>query len=253
MAAGKKYRIAAVALATAVAVVAVGLWATVRAARQVRPFYQQALTVEPHILERGRQELESRATALYSDVQNRGTWQAVFTAEQINGWLATQLADSLNSADANFEKTNTPAADVREPRIAIAPGVITLGFKTHQGGVDTVVSVDASVFLTDEGDVAVRLVKVQAGALPLPVGIVADKLSAACARLSLPVLWSENEGQPVAMIRIGNAADSPATRWFIDALELTEGELFVAGHTESRLELARREEGRGKVKSPGEN
>lgn len=221
----RKLRIAAVCLAASAAVAAVALWGAYQAAQQVRPFYQQAISLDRDVLERGRQELESRATALYSDARKPGTWQAVFTDEQVNGWLASQLADST-AVDA--EQISTA---VREPRIGISPGRLTLGFTTKQGGVDTVVSVDASVFLTEEGDVAVRLVKVQAGSLPLPVAIVADEIAAACERLSLPVLWSEHDGQPVAMVKVGNA-DAHGRRWFLDAIELTQGELYVAGHTD---------------------
>jgi hypothetical protein len=222
----KKLRIAAIFGTALAAVVAASLWSAYRAARQVRPFYQQALELDHAVLERGRQELESRATALYSDARNSGTWQAVFTAEQVNGWLASQLAE------VPADKAEALSESVRDPRIAISPGLLTLGFTTNQGSVDTVVSVDASVFLTEEGDVAVRLMKVQAGTLPLPVAIVADEIATACENLSLPILWSEHDGRPVAMIKIGNADAANGPRWFIDAIELTEGELFVSGHTD---------------------
>ena len=88
------------------------------AARQVRPFYKQALQIEPEVLERGSRELESRATALYSDARQHGQWQALFTAEQINGWLATQLAQNQ---DGELPK------NFRDPRVAIAHDVLTLG------------------------------------------------------------------------------------------------------------------------------
>jgi len=222
----KKLRIAAIFGTALAAVVAAALWGAYRAARQVRPFYQQALELDHAVLERGRQELESRATTLYSDARNAGTWQAVFTDEQVNGWLASQLADV---AAGDVEAIS---ASVHDPRIAISPGLLTLGFTTNQGGVETVVSVDASVFLTQQGDVAVRLVKVQAGTLPLPVAIVADEIASACENLSLPMLWTEHDGQPVAMIKVGNADAANGPRWFIDAIELTDGEFFVSGHTD---------------------
>src|SRR3712207_6240528 len=88
----RKLRIAAVgsiAVAVALAAVMSGIYF---AARHVRPFYEQALKIEPEVLQRGSRELESRATALFSDAQQRGDWQALFTTEQINGWLAVQLS-----------------------------------------------------------------------------------------------------------------------------------------------------------------
>ena len=130
------------------------------AARQVRPFYEQALKIEPAVLERGSREMESRASALYTDAKQIGHWKALFTAEQINGWLATQLA---------ADKDGKTLADMRDLRIAIARDCSNARFSLQVGGVDTVVSIDASVLLTDDGSIAIRFISVRAGALPLPV------------------------------------------------------------------------------------
>ena len=153
----RKLRIAALCTSLVTACVLLVLGGAYYAARQVRPFYQQALGIEPEVLERGSRELESRATALYSDARQGGKWHALFTAEQINGWLATQLENQQSDAPSS----------IREPRVAISPEILTLGFQTFSGGVETVISVEASVFVTDEGAVAIRLMSVRAGALPL--------------------------------------------------------------------------------------
>jgi hypothetical protein len=196
---------------------------TYYAAQQVRPFYAQALQLEPDVLERGSRELESRATALYSEARQAGEWHAVFTAEQINGWLALQL-----TANRDIELSSK----IGDPRVAIAPDVLTLGFRASSGGVDTVVSVDASVFLTEEGAVAIRLISVRAGALPLPVMQLADEIATACKELSLPVRWTRQDGKPVAVVDIQSDSSTDDRRFKIDAIELGEGELYVAGHTE---------------------
>ena len=160
---------------------------------RVRPFYAAALELDPQTLETGSRELESRATVLYSEARQAGQWQAAFTADQINGWLALQLAEVY--ADALPD-------DISEPRVAIDDDRLTLGFRARRGGVDTVVSADATVMLTDEGDVAIRLLSVQAGSLPLPVMQVADDVSRACQELSLPVRWTQVDGQPVALVDV---------------------------------------------------
>jgi hypothetical protein len=221
----RKLRIAALcSLAAAGVVIAVGAWAYY-AARQVRPFYRQALQTKPAALEQGSREMESRATALYSDARKAGQWNAVFTADQINGWLATQL-----TAEHVGELPN----EIRDPRVAIAPNLLTLGFRTSPGGIDTVASVDAAVFLTDDGAVAIRLVSVRAGALPLPVMQVADELAAAARELSLPVRWTQENGQPVAIVELHGDASTDKRQFHIDAIELGAGQVYVAGHTEMR-------------------
>ena len=214
----RKVRIAAIGSVVVSALVVAGLGGAYYATRQVRPFYEQALRIEPEALERGGRELESRATALYTDARQVGRWQALFTAEQINGWLATQLVEN---ADVQLP------SNIRDPRVAIARDVLTLGFRTTSGGVETVISVDAAVSLTEESAVAVRLIAVRAGALPLPVLQLADELAEACKKLKLPVRWTRQDGKPVAIVEI--RASEPV---YVDDIQLDDGQLYVAGHTD---------------------
>jgi hypothetical protein len=219
----RKFRIAALCTSLIAACVLLVLGGAYYATRQVRPFYKQALTLEPEVLERGSRELESRATALYSDARQGGKWHALFTAEQINGWLAIQLAQN---------QVEDAPSNIRDPRVAISPEVLTLGFQTHSGGMETVISVDASVFVTDQGAVAIRLMSVRAGALPLPVMQLADEIAATCERLSLPVRWTQQDGQPVAIVELHSDPSTEERQFFIDAIEFGDGEMYVAGHTE---------------------
>jgi hypothetical protein len=214
----RKLRIAAVTVAAVVGLIAIGLGVAYYAAQQVQPFYVQALEIQPEALERGGRELESRATALYSDTKQVGRWQALFTAEQINGWLATQLAE--------FSGKELPP-EIRDPRVAITPGVLTLGFRTKANGVDTVVSADSRVSLTKDGAVAIRLDSVRAGALPLPALQFADELASACQNLKLPIRWTRDAGKPVALVDL-HELDS----LYVDDVQLDDGQLYVAGHTE---------------------
>jgi hypothetical protein len=219
----RKQRIAAIALLiSTTTLVTVVLGSVYVAMSRVRPFYAEALRLDPQKLETGSRELESRATALYSEARQPGQWQAAFTADQINGWLALQLAEVY--ADA------LPEA-ISEPRVAIEDDHLTIGFRARRGGVETVVSADATVMLTDEGDVAIRLLSVQAGALPLPVMQVADDVSEACQKLSLPVRWTQVDGQPVAIVDVDRNTNVKKAHVVLDAVELREGALYLAGHT----------------------
>ena len=220
----RKWRIAAIVLTALAAVVAAALGGAYAALQRVRPFYEQALAIEPQTLETGSRELESRATALYNDARRPGAWQAAFTAEQINGWLATQLDDVY--ADALPE-------EIADPRVAIGDGALTLGFRTRRGGVNTVVSADAAVSITESGAVAIRLIGVRAGSLPIPVMQVAEELAKACHELSLPVRWTQQAGQPIALVDLNGNLASDGRRIVLDTAELRDGTLYLAGHTES--------------------
>ncbi len=214
----RKLRIAAVAVAVVVGLLAMALGVAYYSVQQVQPFYAQALRIQPEVLERGGRELESRATALYSDAKQVGRWQALFTAEQINGWLATQLVE--------FSGTQLPP-NIRDPRVAITPGVLTLGFRTKANGIDMVVSAAAHVSMTEDGNVAIRLDSVRAGALPLPALQFADELASACRNLKLPIRWTRDQGKPVALVDL-HELDS----LYVDDVQLDAGQLYVAGHTE---------------------
>jgi hypothetical protein len=223
----RKKRIAAIALlisATTLVTVVVG--SVYVAMGRVRPFYAEALQLDPQRLETGSRELESRATALYSETRQPGEWRAAFTAEQINGWLAMQLADVY--ADALPK-------EISDPRVAITDDHLTIGFRTRRGGVDTVISADAAVMLTDEGDVAIRLLAVHAGALPLPVMQVADDVSRACQELSLPVRWTQVDGQPVAIVDVDHHTNVTKAHMVLEAVELRDGAIYLAGHTAAEV------------------
>jgi hypothetical protein len=73
---------------------------------------------------------------------------------------------------------------------------------------------------------------VRAGALPLPVMQLADEIATTCQRLSLPVRWTQQDGQPIAIVELHSDPSTDERQFFIDAIEFSEGEMYVAGHTE---------------------
>jgi len=218
----RKYRIAAICVLVLAVVMAAFVGGGYVALRRVRPFYEQALALDPQALKQGGRELETRASALYSDSHKPGQWRAVFTADQINGWMATQLTD---------DHGHTLPKGIDLPRVAIGDDTFTLGFRARHGGVETVVSADASAMVTESGEIAVRLISVQAGSLPLPVLEVADEIAKACQSLSLPVRWTQEKGEPVALIDIHRESPTAKNQLFVDTIELRDSSLYVAGHT----------------------
>jgi uncharacterized protein YpmS len=223
----RKHRIAAIAvLVGAAGLATAGLGAVYIALGREQPFYTVALAADPDMLQVGSRELETRATALYSETRQSGAWRESFTEDQINGWLAVQLVNSFADALPN---------DVREPRIAIADDHVALGFRTWRGGVETVVTVRAAVMLTDEGNVAIRLMSVHAGALPLPAMQVAEDVAQICRELSLPVNWTQVEGQAVAILDVNRGAGAAGKSISLEAIELRDGAMYVAGRTHDEI------------------
>ncbi len=67
---------------------------------------------------------------------------------------------------------------------------------------------------------AIRFVSVRAGALPLPVMQLADEIADACQELSLPVRWTRQDGQPVAVVELHSDASTDKRQFYMDAIEL---------------------------------
>lgn len=214
----------AVALVTAV-IVAVSLWSVYRASQEVPEFYVAALAAPPKIQAAAGDELERQALALNNQVRRPGRWEARFTQDQINGWLAADLPRKFPGS------LPRGAAD---PRVDISPGETQLAVKWDDGGVSTVLSVAGEIYLTEEpNEVAVRIHSVRAGALPVPLARFLDQIARRAASSGLPLSWTEVDGDPVALIKLPlDREEFRGKRLVLEELWLGEGEIVVAGRTD---------------------
>ena len=201
--------------------VAAVLLATVHAMRQVPTFYAEALALDATALEQASDEMGSRATALASDAREAGKWNAVFTDDQINGWLAVDLA-RLHAGDL--------PGGISDLRVAVSPGRIAIGFRVEREGSSIVYSVEADMYVSEPNVIACRLQRARAGRLPLPLGQVLDTVTEAVRRVDLPLRWAQTDGDPVALVTVfPDREDRQGTTLL--TLELLDGEIYVAGTT----------------------
>ena len=94
-------------VAAATALVLLGLYL---AAQHEPAFYREAIEIDPAVAEKQSDLMLQQATALASAVKKEDHWEALFTAEQINGWLAVDMVK-------NHPHTLPP--DFSDPRVAI--------------------------------------------------------------------------------------------------------------------------------------
>lgn len=191
-----------------------------QASKSVPEFYQTAVAIEPQEQEDERDAFVARATALASDLQAQGRWQSLFSAEEINAWLALELS------------TNYPEllpAEMRDPRISITAEGATLGCHYKSGDIDSVVTVTFEAYLHSPHVVAIRISHARAGALPVPLGLILDGISSVARDLNLRLEWRKAQGDPVALITLPPLGDGPHESMRLDSIELRDGELFVAG------------------------
>lgn len=209
-------------LAFALVFVVVAIAMVVRAYRHKPEFYQEALDVPPEVLASAGDELERRVLELQNQVRRGQAWTMTFSEDQVNGWLMNDLPEKFPDA--------LPSG-VMEPRIRISNGKILFGALCRKGGVETVLWLEASVGLTErQNEVAIEVVGLHAGGLPLPLKAALDQASQAAIRAKVPLAWGQRDGKPVATLRIPETdARYAGKRLQIDQVELRGSEFHVAG------------------------
>ena len=157
-----KRRLVTVALVVLglVLVVSLGLTTVYWGSQQVPEFYEQALAEDPQAAEQASGEMLEQAAALASDIEQGGRWEAVFTAEQINGWLAVDM-------ERNYP--DLLPSSLSDPRVAIEPDTFWIACRIDRGKLKGVVSMAADAYLARTNVVALRIRHARAGILPLPL------------------------------------------------------------------------------------
>jgi hypothetical protein len=196
------------------------LYGVYRASQRVPEFYHAAISVQPQDQGEARDEFVARATALAGDLNQDGSWQSLFTAEQINAWLALELA-------ANYPEMLP--GELRDPRIWLRENEATIGCRYQTGDLVTVLSLTFEAYLQEPNVVALRIRGARAGALPVPLGQVLDRISHAAQVLNLQLEWRKSHGDPVALVTLSQPRDTRDAPLSLETLELRDGELFVSG------------------------
>lgn len=215
--------IAVAVLAGLLLILAVAAFLLYRASQQVPEFYEKALKADSAVQSQASDKMLQKASGLASDLEKRGEWQALFTEEEINGWLAVDLARN---------HPNAIPEGISAPRVAIAPESLTLACRVRHGNLNGVVSLTVEPYLAEENVIAVRIRKVRIGALPLPLGQVLDRVTEAARQANVRLEWQQADGDPVALFRIPPSDDKEQVR--LESLRLGEGEIYVGGTTEKR-------------------
>jgi hypothetical protein len=219
-----------VLLTTAVVLGLLGITVLVlyKAAQREPTFYRQAMLVEAEANQEAGDELEQSFLDLHNEVRSIGTWEAVFTEEQVNGWLVSDLPEKF---------PNVLPRGTQEPRVAIDGDAIRVACQFDNGKIKTIISMALDVDLTTETNtLAVRVSKLRAGALPVPLKQFLDKITTAARRGDIPLTWRQIDGDPVALVTVPVTHEDYAHREiYVDTIELREGEIYLAGHTERNV------------------
>ncbi len=229
------FRWRAVAVGTVVAMALVGGCVLAVARHEPGPLQRSAGwgagAPDPAASARLAGRLISKVSALHSAASRPGRWEGVFTEDEVNAWLATDLP------------RNHPRllpAGWSEPRVSLEPRHVWVGTRWHAGPLSALVWVRADVRLRSPGEIAVAVDAAGLGGLPLPgdalLKQLAERFSASGVSASVVRLDGRNQlvvqtpdGRPGAAGESGMKGARPAIR--LDAVRLDDGELLVAGET----------------------
>ncbi len=207
----------AAGLAVVASLATIGLFV---AARHEPAFYRKALEIDPDVLEKASDRMLRQAAALQGAVRKKGRWEALFTAEQINGWLAV---------DRVKNHPNSLPPTMSDPRVAIDSKQIAIACRYAEGNTSSVLSLTIEPYVPEPNVLALRIVKARAGLLPVPVGDVVEQITEAARNLQLHLEWRRAGGDPVAMLSLPEDKDGPQVQ--VDTLRLGDGEIYIAGRT----------------------
>jgi hypothetical protein len=216
----KVLKIAAIVSAVMLVVAGVALVSLYEASQRVPAFYSDALAIDLGDQHEARDEFIAQATALASDLHRLGRWQRLFTADQINAWLALELA------------TNYPGLlpdGLHDPRVMIGDKEAAIACRYQKGSISAVLSLSVDAYLQEPNVVALRIRRARAGALPVPLTRVLDGISQVARELKLRLEWRKTHGDPVALITFPHPRDSRSEALKLQTVELRDDELFLAG------------------------
>lgn len=202
------------------AIAAMAGFALYRAAHATPKFYHQILAGNSADQQKASEEFLQQAVALAGDIEQLSEWQVVFTADQINGWLAVDVPKNLPEAIPS---------EVIDPRIAIESGEATIACRLKTDEIDAVISVSVDVFVSAPNEIAIRFRRASIGSLRAPLAQVLEPVSQAAAQLNLPMIWRQLEGDPVAVFLLSSSPSEARKGIELEAIELGKGELIVAG------------------------
>lgn len=192
------------------------------ALRHVPAGYQELVTPDPTRAVQSSNEMVRRSLDLRNSLARGGPWQACFSAEHLNGWFAVDMLQ------------NHPGllpTGWSEPRVQITPDGIVGYCRLRQGMIDSVVSLHCEVSLPEPNVLAVRICRVRAGVLPLPLKEVIDRISQVAAQRQIRLHWRQAGGDPVALVHLDFRHPESKRQVQVESFQIQDGTLCLRGST----------------------
>jgi hypothetical protein len=181
-------------------------------------FYRAMVQVPRAQREVKAKRFVAQSLQLRNDICNEPTWEAVFTDQEVNAWLAedlvTEFADQL-------------PPEVHEPRLLFELDRITLAFELDQGPVSSVIWVVARPRVPEPNILELTLEKIRAGVLPVPAEKVIDRIIDHVRGHGLDIQWKRVDDLPVVTVRYRPHSERDDVQ--LEAVQIRDGEIRLEG------------------------
>jgi uncharacterized protein YpmS len=184
-------------------------------------------------LPRARREADARrfvaqSLQLSNNIRNEPVWEAMFTDEEVNAWLAEDLV-------SQFADQLPP--EVRDPRVAFETDRVTLAFRLEQGPVKSVIWVVARPRVARANVLELTLEKIRAGIMPVPADDVLDRIADHVRARGVEVSWKRVDGLPVVRVRYQPDADREDVE--LQTVQISAGQLRLTGKSSRERGIVR--------------
>jgi hypothetical protein len=187
-----------------------------------QPSYYRAMVLQSREQRQGKaRKFVAQGLQLRNDICNEPTWEAVFSDQEVNAWLAEDLV-------THFADHLPP--EVHEPRVLFELDRIILAFELRQRGIDSVITVVARPRVPAGNTVELTLEKIRAGILPVPADNVLDRIVEYARFLGIDVEWTRRDGYPVVLIRYTPNLQRDDVQ--LQELQIRTGQLRLAGRSD---------------------
>ena len=195
-----------------------------RATRHVPDFYRQALIVSAEQEQHYAEQFQDQLLQLKATAAREQRFETTWSAAQINGWLATTVAD---------HHAHQLPPGMRDVRVALEKGQARVGCRYRKGKIDTVVWLVVDVDLTDQPNVLeLRLRGLKAGLVPFSIERFQEHVATALKRGKVSVRWIEGADDVTARLQLPtHFADLPGQSVRFEKVELRDGILLLSGNS----------------------
>ena len=186
------------------AVFAVGSFVVYKSLQSVPDFYTTAIASRVPEPVQAVAELEEEVQELQTELEEVGQWNASFSIDQINTWLATEL-------ETKYAK-RLPEG-VHQPRVAIEEDRLLVACQVESSKLRTVLSLELLPRLTENAnELSIRVERIRAGALPISIGRFLKQIEKAALSSKIAMRWEKEDGKNVAVNSTANFSRRHACR-----------------------------------------